>query len=419
MSAPPPRLTAGQAAARLGVKPETLYAYVSRGLIGRTRTASGSFFDPLEVEAFAVRRTRRATAASPDGARRSDGEPLMVLDTDIALVEDDELFLRGEPAARLAREQSFDAVAAWLWGERWDVGRRLRAPATFVETARGLVAALPSTASWIDRVVVAVRALATADPLRDDVGPRSLARVGEIVVAGIPRSLAPHAGIAEEASAPEALWQALTGSVPSPVEAAAVNAAMVLSVDHDLAVSTLAGRVAASARASGYAVVTSALGAFDSPLHGNASQAAAQLLGDVVGGMPADVAIGMQLRTLGRGAPGFGHSHYRGVDARAGALLRAIEPLDPERTVGVAVDALREAMRPTGLHPNLDLALAALTVAAGMPVDAGALVFATARVAGWIAHASDEYGSPPMRLRPRGRYTGPAPDWSRVEAGDG
>lgn len=53
------------------------------------------------------------------------------------------------------------------------------------------------------------------------------------------------------------------------------------------------------------------------------------------------------------------------------------------------------------------LALEALTVAAGMPVDAGELIFAVARTAGWIAHAIAEDAEPPLRLGPRGRYVGP------------
>jgi len=48
-----PDLTAAQAAARLGIKPETLYAYVSRGLLRRHKGIDGSRFDALEVESFA------------------------------------------------------------------------------------------------------------------------------------------------------------------------------------------------------------------------------------------------------------------------------------------------------------------------------------------------------------------------------
>ena len=50
-------LTAAQAARRLGVKPATLYAYVSRGVLSRDKSSDGraSLFDPEEVERLARR----------------------------------------------------------------------------------------------------------------------------------------------------------------------------------------------------------------------------------------------------------------------------------------------------------------------------------------------------------------------------
>jgi citrate synthase len=401
-------LTAGQAAARLGVKPETLYAYVSRGLLTRSRTASGSFFDPLDIEAFAARRSRGARAGRPGtDPSRAPGQPLMVLDTDIAAIEDDELFYRGRPAADLAKTFSFDSVAAWLWGEQLDESRQLSAPEKYVDRARRLVEAIPSEASWIDRAVIAVRGLAIADPLRDDVGRAALPRAGEIITAALPRTMAPDRSDRSPGTVPAALWQAMTGADPSATQLSAINAAMVLSIDHDLPISTMAARVAASARGSAYSVVTAALGAFDSPLHGTASQNAARLLRDVLGGTPPDIAVRRQLRILGRHVPGFGQPLYRGTDPRAAQLFDAVDALEP--ALAPAIDGVREVMRPSGLAPNLDLGLAALTVAAGMSDDAGTMIFATARIAGWVAHAMLEYDNTPLRLRPRGHYVGPRP----------
>ena len=72
-----------------------------------------------------------------------------------------------------------------------------------------------------------------------------------------------------------------------------------------------------------------------------------------------------------------------------------------------AVEAVTAVMRDrTGAHPNVDLALGALTVACGMRDDAGEVLFATARAVGWLVHALDEYAQPPLRLRPVGRYVG-------------
>src|SRR6478735_9431889 len=146
-----PRLTAAEAAARLGVKPESLYAYVSRGLLSRERDAAGSSFDPLEVEAFA-RRRRRSPSAAPGSP--APGTPLMVLDTGLAHIEDDELHYRERSAARLARGSSFEEVVTWLW----DVpALRSPSPADLV-VARRTIEALGPTAPPVDRLIVAVAA---------------------------------------------------------------------------------------------------------------------------------------------------------------------------------------------------------------------------------------------------------------------
>lgn len=60
------RLTTRETAERLGVKPETVYAYVSRGQLSSNRAPGGrgSTFDAAEVDALA-RRTGRREPASP------------------------------------------------------------------------------------------------------------------------------------------------------------------------------------------------------------------------------------------------------------------------------------------------------------------------------------------------------------------
>ena len=109
---PPPatrleRLTARQAAARLGVKLETLYAYVSRGMLEshRAKGERASRFDAIEVERFAARRRRG----------RPSGGLEVVLGTALTCIDEGTLLYRGLPATTLARTHSFEAVASWLW----------------------------------------------------------------------------------------------------------------------------------------------------------------------------------------------------------------------------------------------------------------------------------------------------------------
>src|SRR5579859_4877953 len=91
-------LTALQAAQRLGVKPATLYAYVSRGVLHRDRAPDGrgSLFDSEEVERLA----RRGRPRRPAG---------------VADITGDRLRSRGLDATRLATTQTFENVADLLW----------------------------------------------------------------------------------------------------------------------------------------------------------------------------------------------------------------------------------------------------------------------------------------------------------------
>ena len=102
-------LTTEEVARRLGVKKATVYAYVSRGLLGSHRNADGkeSLFAEPEVTAFAAR--RRRPAAAPDAP---------AIHTGITLITGDDLFYRGHRARELATTTSFESVATLLWTGR-------------------------------------------------------------------------------------------------------------------------------------------------------------------------------------------------------------------------------------------------------------------------------------------------------------
>ncbi len=115
------RLTTREAAELLGVKPETVYAYVSRGQLGSRRTPGGrgSTFDAKEVRALA-RRNRRDS-----GTPAASGQELAVR-TRITLIESDRFYYRGVDAVELAARHSYEEVAEWLWTGRLRPRHRLR-----------------------------------------------------------------------------------------------------------------------------------------------------------------------------------------------------------------------------------------------------------------------------------------------------
>ena len=413
-------LTADQAAARLGVKVETVYAYVSRGVLTRTVAEDGrtSRFDPAEVDELAQR-------GRPRRDRRRAGSVEVTLATGITRLGDADLSYRGHEVAELARTSTFEAVAELLWtGElptstdaaAWSVGPAAR------DLVAAVTAPLPVDAPAVERLAVVAAALACIDPLRVDRRPAAVARVGRLLLAAFPSALppAPMVGTGRAGSGAggggnratgarrrvaAALWPKLSALPATRPRVRVLDAALVLLADHELATSTLAARVAASTRADPYAVVLAGLGAVAGPRHGTAATAAHRLLLDAEAGGSAERALAAVLEDQGR-PPGFGHPVYRGDDPRATVLFERLASICPRRAAATIDAVLAAADRLDVGAVNTDLALAAVAYATRMPVGATDRIFAVARTAGWVAHALEEYGEAPLRFRARAVYTG-------------
>ena len=405
-------LTAAEAARRLGVKPATLYAYVSRGVLSRGKAADGraSLFHADEVERLA----RRGRPRRPPGVADITVESAI---TEIAV---DRLRFRGLDAARLAVSRAFEEVAELLWtGELRSAREAWQARPAALAAGRAAQAALPAGTLPLERLQVIVPAMAATDPLRLQLDPAAVTAAGRSIIAGMVDCLPPTGtsgpGTSVRASGPgnpvaERLWSRLCDRRASPGLLRTLSAALVLLADHELAASTLAARVAASVQADPYAVVGTGLGAMSGALHGGASLGAETLLAAARG--PGDVprVVGELLRR-GEKVAGFGHFVYRNGDPRAVVLLGLVRHAAPRSGQLAVADAVLAEVRQKALpEPNIDFAIATLARVAGMVRGAGEAIFAVARTAGWIAHALEAYAGPGP-LRPRAVYTGrPAAD---------
>ncbi|MGQ4431077.1 citrate/2-methylcitrate synthase [Streptomyces sp. SAS_260] len=402
---PERRLSTKETAELLGVKPDTVYAYVSRGQLSSRREPGGrgSTFDAKEVEALARRNRREGSGSSGSGGELS-------VRTRITLIEKDRYYFRGVDATELAARHSYEEIAEWLWTEELRPGITFTAPKAAVAVARRAVDALPEHAGPTDRLRVAAIAAATADPLRFDLSEDAVLGTARILIPTLVAALPPvRRTHRDEGPLAHRLWARLSGRPADEASLRVLDTALGLLVDHDLAASTLAVRVAASARAHAYAAVSSGLGVLEGPLHGAASGLAHRLLLDVLDQGTAAPVVADELRS-GRRIPGLGHRLYPGEDPRARALFTLLEEIPGAApALAAARDIVATTARHTPLHANVDLALAVFTVSSGMPSTAGETVFAVARTAGWIAHALEEYGERPLRMRPSGHYVGPRP----------
>ncbi|MZD10369.1 helix-turn-helix domain-containing protein [Streptomyces sp. SID5785] len=400
----PRRLTTRETAERLGVKPETVYAYVSRGQLTSRRGPGrrGSTFDAAEVDALAGRNRRESAPSS--------GLAELSVRTRLTLIEEDRYFFRGVDATQLAAAHSFEEVAEWLWTGALRPGARFTAPKDALTAARRAAGALPEHAGTVDRLRVAAVASASADPLRYDLSEPSVLGAARALIPTLAATLPLRsATYTDGPPIAQRLWGRLSHQHPDEASLRVLDQALALLVDHDLAASTLAVRVAASARAHAYAAVSAGLGVLEGPLHGAASGLAHRFLLEVLDRGNAGPAVADELRA-GRRIPGLGHRHYKGEDPRAQALFTALEGLPGAGpALAAAHDVVATTARHTDLHANVDLALAVLTTSYGMPEEAGETIFAVARTAGWIAHALEEYDERPLRMRPTGHYIGARP----------
>ncbi len=378
-------LTTEEAARRLGVKVPTLYAYVSRGLLESYRDPSrrGSRFDLAAIEAMAARsRGGRQTATR-----------LATVTTGVTQL-DQELgpIYRGRTATGLAAAAGFEEVAELLW-------QTDGADADWSEPDLG-ACLLTHT---LDRMRWALVLCGATDPLRSDLRPVAVARAARRATAALTASVGPPPAAGEEGAPIAARLAARLTPPAADVPVAAVNAALVLMADHELATSTMAVRVAASVRSDPYDALLAGLATLAGPLHGGASQLAYEML--VVAerdGVPR--ALNDVLREQGR-LPGFGHSVYKSGDPRFVALLALAEPLLSDERRATLHEVIALAAAHDVPLANCDLALAALSWGTGMPPDTGRTIFAVARVAGWTAHYMEELTERPLRFRARAVYS--------------
>jgi citrate synthase len=372
-------ITAEAALARLSIARQTLYAYVSRGLV-RTRPAPGTgqrnLYDQRSIDALLERRTRSRARQAVAASTIDFGEP--VLESSITRIVDGTLLYRGQDATLLAQTATLEDVACLLWDapafpdlppSEYTQGE----PAPPIARCIRDVAALAGPVTW-GRHAAALHADAAA-LLRRMTETACNART----IGGLHETLA-------------AAWDS------DAAGASRIRRALVLCADHELNASTFAVRVVASTGAALPACLLGGLAALSGPLHGGMTERVSALLTEPAMLTAPRTAIAARLER-GEHVPGFGHRLYPQGDPRATVLLAALD-LDPWlREVFAAVEEL------TGARPNIDTALVALERTLRLPPGAALAIFAVGRTVGWIAHALEQRRDGRL-IRPRASYAG-------------
>lgn len=382
----------------LKIKPQTLYAYVSRGFIRTVGSRGQGILYARSDLAGAVARSRARLGhgAVAAGALKW-GEP--VLESAITFVGEDDIFYRGFPLKRLMQNHiSFERVAELMWSGQlppdelqWPHSEKIHLEAPF-DFKHSNYAAMS--------LLLSQRALAS--------GPKQSQTLSDTLAEA--RSILCHmAGVTKPAtSIASALAFQLLPSKKMALGRSLIDAALVAATDFELSASTFAARIAASTGAPLIACLQAGLAAFSGHVHG-AQVDAVECLLDEVGNTPRFESI-LKFH-LGTGAqlPGFGQKLFPGGDPRAAALIAMLkdaelvgEALSPP---GKMAEWNAFVLKKTGLKPNIELALVMLARRLKLPSGSAFSLFAMGRMAGWISHVIEQRQQGHV-LRPRAKYTG-------------
>ena len=196
-----------------------------------------------------------------------------------------------------------------------------------------------------------------------------------------------------------------------------LNVLFIVHADHEQNCSTSAVRTIGSAQVNLYATISAGISALSGPLHGGANQAVIEMLRMIQEDGDIDKFIKMAkdkdnpFRLMG-----FGHRVYKTYDPRAAIVRNECEKFfrqnkysDPLLDVARKVEeiALTDPyFVERNLYPNVDFYTGILYRAIGIPENMFTVMFALARLPGWVAHWREMIGDSTKIVRPRQIYNG-------------
>jgi len=403
----PPYLTAQEAAAKLGVKLPTLYAYVSRGLIRSEASGNNTRerrYSAEDVQRLKERQEQRHDPTSVVAGALSWGAP--VLESALTLISNGKLYYRGYDAVMLASQYTVEEVVGLLWED----DLRARISTLSKPISRSARAQIESLISYVrqypllESFQLALLMTAPEDPTAYDLRPSAVKQTGSRILWLL---TAVAAGRVEENGIAQTLAQNWMPSQPSKVTRL-LNAALILLADHEFNVSSFTARCVASAGATPYEVVTAGLAALQGVKHGGSVNRVEALLDEIHKPTNARSVLSRRLKR-GDDIPGFGHRLYPEGDPRARILLELMtDTISRSPALSLSKAVIQEAKALIGEEPNSDFALAVLARLLNLPEGYGLGLFALSRTIGWLAHAIEQYQSDRI-IRPRARYIGHMP----------
>ena len=203
----------------------------------------------------------------------------------------------------------------------------------------------------------------------------------------------------------------------SPEAVRILNILLILHADHEQNCSTTTVRTIGSAQVNLYATISAGISALSGPLHGGANQEVVEMLRHIQenGDVKKYVDQVKDKKNTQR-LMGFGHRVYKTFDPRARIIkkechdfLRKMNISDPLLDVALEVEEVAlhdDYFISRHLYPNVDFYSGIVYRALGIPENMFTVMFALARLPGWIALWKGMIGANTKIVRPRQVYIG-------------
>ncbi len=206
------------------------------------------------------------------------------------------------------------------------------------------------------------------------------------------------------------LWM-YRGTEPSKEDERIFDIVLILHAEHEMNASTFSARVVVSSLTDIYSAVSAALGSLKGPLHGGANEEVMKMLSQMEDGNVSEI-VERKIQRKEK-IPGFGHRVYKSYDPRAAILKEIAEKLAQrdERVrkwleIGKKVEeVILEKLGHKKIYPNVDFYSGIVMSALGIERKMFTPIFATGRIAGWVAHILEQIKNNRI-FRPRIIYVG-------------
>jgi citrate synthase len=199
----------------------------------------------------------------------------------------------------------------------------------------------------------------------------------------------------------------------------ALEVLFILHADHEQNCSTSAMRAVGSSGVDPYSAAAAAVAALYGPLHGGANEAVLRMLREI-GSKDKVPAFLREVKESGGEVRlmGFGHRIYKNYDPRAKIIKQmadqVLEVTGRTPLLELALELERIALQDEyflkrKLYPNVDFYSGIIYQAMGFPVDMFPVLFAIARMSGWLAQWQEMVDDKEQKIaRPRQLFLGQA-----------